>query len=182
MLWSLAARAGIPAARSALRFLSRLRKPPKTGGITVYRGEDFIPRETVKEVGKRMYGKDWRSTFGYESPLRRAAVGRWFSARPKDAMGFAGSRRYSFNPANIINWGGGYTKGRIKKLTLTAKEAKLANKVKQRIAGGMGEGDYMVVPRHLLKKAETDQLRTFIANMYRMMGKKHGGLARILEV
>jgi len=37
-LFSLAARAGIPAARSALRFLSKMKKP-SGGGIAVFRGE-----------------------------------------------------------------------------------------------------------------------------------------------
>ena len=52
-LWSLAARAGIPAARSALRFLSKLKKP-KGGGITLFRGESFPPRnlEAAKSTAK----------------------------------------------------------------------------------------------------------------------------------
>jgi len=82
-LWSLAARAGIPAARAGLRFLSKLRKPPK--GITVYRGE---PKSTdsIKDVAKWMYaGKD-----KYRNPLRQSAAGRWFTREPKFASRFAG--------------------------------------------------------------------------------------------
>ena len=37
-LWSLAARAGIPAARSALNFLSKLKKPAGEGITRVWRG------------------------------------------------------------------------------------------------------------------------------------------------
>ena len=45
MLWSLAARAGIPAARSALRFMSRLKKPSSEGITRVWRGvETKIPK------------------------------------------------------------------------------------------------------------------------------------------
>ena len=53
-LWSLAARAGIPAARRAMSFLSKLKKPPKTGGITLFRGESFPPRnlEAAKSTAK----------------------------------------------------------------------------------------------------------------------------------
>ena len=43
-------------------------------------------------------------------------------------------------------------------------------------------GEAYVIPRKFLANVEVDKLRSFIANMYRMAGKKHGGLARILEV
>ena len=52
MLWSLAARAGIPAARSAMRFLSKLKKPP-SGGITVFRGEplkNVLPKAEMAKM------------------------------------------------------------------------------------------------------------------------------------
>ena len=61
-LFSLAARAGIPAARSALRFLSRLKKPSKPGGITLYRGEPVPGKHelSLKQNLAKMYnpGKD----------------------------------------------------------------------------------------------------------------------------
>jgi len=192
MLWSLAARAGIPAARSALRFLSRLKKPPKTGGITLYRGEYAAPKSTIKEVADRMYGPAGESIFHDPSPLRHAAVGRWFSSNPYWASRFAGNKVYSWKPKdwkNIINWGGGYERGVVKKLTLSAKEAKLAKKVQRRISEGSRSAlplptfdDYFVVPRSTLPRVETDALRTAVANLKRMMGLKHGGLAGILEV
>ena len=71
-LFNLAARAGIPAARSAMRFLSKLKKPPK--GITVYRGEpwDASPK-LMKEVRNWMYGPTAKYGQSRASPLK---VGR----------------------------------------------------------------------------------------------------------
>jgi hypothetical protein len=43
-------------------------------------------------------------------------------------------------------------------------------------------GEAYVIPKNLLPKVETDAIRTAVANLKRMMGLKHGGLARILEV
>ena len=74
-LFNLAARAGIPAARSALRFMSKLRKPP-SGGITVYLGEFFKPPIPKKEMAK-MYdeSKRVRSLFPFSNPeLRKQAM------------------------------------------------------------------------------------------------------------
>ena len=43
--------------------------------------------------------------------------------------------------------------------------------------------DYMyVVPKRALPRVETDAIQTAVANLKRMMGLKHGGLARILEI
>ena len=39
-LTRLATRFGIPAAKSAMRFMSKLKQPP-SGGITLYRGEPY---------------------------------------------------------------------------------------------------------------------------------------------
>ena len=82
-LFNLAARAGIPAARTALRFLSRLRKPPKTGGITLFRGEP-VPTKyemPLKDLAKAMY-KPESSRYTIlgdlgNPALRRGAAGRW---------------------------------------------------------------------------------------------------------
>ena len=81
-LWSFAARAGIPAARSALRFLSRLKKP-KGGGITLFRGEP-VPTKyemPLKDLAKAMY-KPESSRYTIlgdlgNPALRRGAAGRW---------------------------------------------------------------------------------------------------------
>jgi len=185
-LFNLAARAGIPAARSAMRFLSKLKKPPKGGGITVFRGEPAEPFLSQKEVAKKMYGKDYMSLFGSSNPtLRQGAAGRWFSTKPLKVTGYAGSKVYSWKPkdwANIINWGGGYKKGVVKKLTLTPKELKLAKRLQKKVSGHDMENFY-IVPKSALPRVEKDPILTAVANLKNMMGiYKHGGLARILEV
>ena len=183
MLWSLAARAGIPAARSGLRFLSKLKKP-SGGGITLFRGQFAKSPVPLKEM-KKMYTPTG-SKFDFNNPeLRKMALGRWFSNKPSMAMGYAGNRRYLSmfkNPKDVLSWGGGYEPGVVNKLTLSAKEAKLSNKLMNKIHGTKDLDYAYVVSKKALKRAETDKLRTFIANFYRMIGKKHGGLARILEV
>ena len=132
------------------------------------------------------------SKFDFNDPeLRKLAMGRWFSPFPSTASRYAGNPRFLSmfkNPKDVFSWGGGYRPGVVKKLTLSAKEAKVANRLANRIHAGQKLApehmiDYMyVVPKRSLPRIETDKLRTFIANMYRMAGKKHGGLARILEV
>ena len=175
-LFSLAARAGIPAARTALRFLSKLKKPPKTG-ITVFRGEpwDASPK-LMKEVRNWMYGptaKYGRSRGG--NPLRQAASGRWFTDKPEFASSFAG-------------YTGLGLKGRIKKVVLSPKELKLAKKLSRKIHEGSGrEGSSisMVISKKALARSKTDHLQTLINNFYKTLGiyrAKHGGLAGILEV
>jgi len=186
-LFNLAARAGIPAARSALRFLSKMKKPP-SGGITVFRGEPLKNVLSKAETAK-MY--NWNRPGGtgitdFTNPeLRKLAMGRWFTHKPEMASRFAGSSRFLSmfkNPKDVFSWGGGYRPGLVKKLTLSAKEAKLSNKLMNKIHGTKDLDYAYVVSKKALKRAETDKLKTFIANFYRMIGKKHGGLARILEV
>ena len=189
-LWSLAARAGIPAARSALRFLSKLKKPPK--GITLYRGEPLKPIMSAKETAKYMYGADRGTSKNVFSTLsnpnlRYSALGRWYTTDPSRAMRFAGHPRFSIKMQGIKNYlrdfpGWGYEPGIVKKVVLTPKQARLAKKVQERISGGDAMGEAYVIPKKFLANVEVDKLRSFIANMYRMAGKKHGGLARILEV
>ena len=188
-LTRLATRFGIPAAKSAMRFMSRLKKP-KGGGITLYRGTEAKNWLSKAETAKMYNPKG--SMFDFNDPeLRKLAMGRWFSPFPSTASRYAGNRRFLSmfkNPKDVLSWGGGYRPGVIKKLTLSAKEAKVANRLANRLHAGEKLGpehmiDYMyVVPKKALPRIETDKLRTFIANMYRMAGKKHGGLARILEV
>ena len=189
-LWSLAARAGIPAARSALRFMSKLRKPPK--GITLYRGTDAKNWLSKAETAKMYNPSKIPSKFDFNDPeLRKLAMGRWFSPFPETASRYAGNPRFLSmfkNPKDVFSWGGGYRPGVIKKLTLSAKEAKVANRLANRIHAGQKLGpehmlDYMyVVPKRALPRVETDAIQTAVANLKRMMGLKHGGLARILEV
>ena len=189
-LWSLAARAGIPAARSALRFLSKLKKPPK--GITLYRGEPLKPIMSAKETAKYMYGADRGTSKNVFSTLsnpnlRHSALGRWYTTDPSRAMRFAGSPRMSLKIQGVKNYlrdfpGWGYQPGIVKKVVLTPKQAKLAKKVQERISGGDAMGEAYVIPRNLLPTVEKDAIRTAVANLKRMMGMKQGGLARILEV
>ena len=76
----------------------------------------------------------------------------------------------------------GYEPGVVKKVIVTPKQAKLAKKVQEKISGGDMMGEAYVIPKNLLPKVETDAIRTAVANLKRMMGLKHGGLARILEI
>ena len=187
-LFSLAARAGIPAARSAMRFLSRLKKPPK--GITLYRGTETKNWLSKAETAK-MYNPTTSLTNFTSPELRKLAMGRWFSPFPSTASRYAGNPRFLSmfkNPKDVFSWGGGYRPGLVKKLTLSAKEAKVANRLANRLHAGQKLGpehmlDYMyVVPKRALPRVETDAIQTAVANLKRMMGLKHGGLAGILEV
>ena len=169
--------------RLGKKIFDLLRKKP-TEGITVFRGElaKTMPKH---EAAKALYGPG--GVFPWKNPeLRKQAIGRWFTDKPQYARGFSGRGVYSLLPSNwknILQWGGGYEKGIIKKIILSEKEAKLARKMVSKIHGHkMPESMYMV-PKKALKRAETDQLQTFIANLYKMIGKyKSGGLAQILNV
>jgi len=155
----------------------------KDKGIAVFRGEAARPMPK-HEAAKALYGSE--SIFPWKNPeLRKQAIGRWFTDEPKYARSFSGRGVYSLLPSNwknIMRYGGGYEKGVIKKIILSEKEAKLARKMVSKIHDHkMPESLYMV-PRKALKRAETDQLRTFISNFYKMIGKKKGGLAQILNI
>jgi len=160
---------------------SLLRKKPK--GITLYRGQPAKPIPRI-DVEKMYMAKD--KVFPWSNPsLRKQAIGRWFTSDPKLATNFAGSSVYSLRPhmwKNILDWGGGYRKGVVKKVTVSAKEAKLANRVMNKIHNTKDLKYAHVVSKEALKRAETDHLRTMIANFYRMIGKKKGGLAQIMNV
>jgi len=165
--------------------LSLLRKKPK--GITVYRGDIVRNKYSLpkSEIGK-MYTENQSRILPFSNPnLRKLAMGRWFASDPKLAMGFAGKSRFLSmfkNPKDVLSWGGGYEPGLVKKLTLSAKEAKLSNRLMNKIHNTKGLNYAHVVSKEALKRAETDKLRTFIANFYRMIGKKKGGLAQIMNV
>ena len=162
---------------------SLLRKKPK--GITVYRGDIVRNKYSLpkSEIGK-MYNPT--GTFDFSNPhLRKLAMGRWFAKDPNMAMGFAGRSRFLSmfkNPKEVLSWGGGYEPGIVKKLTLSAKEAKLSNRLMNKLHNTKDLNYAHVVSKEALKRAETDHLRTFIANFYRMIGKKKGGLAQIMNV
>ena len=161
---------------------SLLRKKP-TGGITLYRGQPAKPIPRI-DIEKMYTAKD--KVFPWSHPnLRSQAIGRWFTHKPEYATNFAGSSRFMSlfkNPKEVFSWGGGYRKGVVKKVTVSAKEAKLANRVMNKIHNTKDLDYAYVISKKALKRAETDKLRTFIANFYRMIGKKKGGLAQVLNV
>ena len=143
----------------------------------------------MKEQAKQLYGpsKGFRLTDFNNPNLRTSAMGRWFTTDPDRAMRFAGYPRMSIKMQGIKNYlknfpGWGYEPGVVKKVVLTPKQAKLAKKVQEKISGGDMMGEAYVIPKRFLPQVEKDSLRTAIANFYRMIGKKDGGLARILEV
>jgi len=171
-LTRLAIRFGIPAARSAIRWASKLRQPPK--GITVYRGQNVVHRSSLADVQKEL----------------GPTVGRWFSSDPKLAMKFAGSGVHSWKPSfwpQILKGKSGYRKGIIEKMKLSRMEAEIARRMEGKL-GGFGYGspkdfEYLIVPKYTLPRVEKAPLLTAIANLRKMMGKYNkGGLARILEL
>ena len=170
MVWSLAARLGLPAARAGLRWASKLKKPK---GITVFRGEPWkASSAALKDISKRFYGPEGISPHS----LRLRASGRWFTREPKFASRFAGY----LGPFS--------DKGRIRKVVLSPKEIRLGKRLSRKIhegSGRQGSRVSMVIPKKALARVETDQLQTLINNFYKTLGiyrGKHGGLAGILEV
>jgi hypothetical protein len=171
-LFNLATKAGIPAARSALRFLSKMKKPP---GVTVYRGQNVAHRHSLEEAKKML-----------------PTVGRWFSDKPQLAMKFAGSNVHSWSPSfwgQILKGKSGYRKGIIEKMRLTKMEADIARRLEGKLGGfGVTSGygrdyEYLIVPKHTLSRVEKAPILTAIANLRKMMGMYNkGGLAGILEV
>jgi len=150
----------------------------KDRGITLYRGE---PTRLAGDASKASMAKmfDNISTLPYPG-LRKQAMGRWFTSDPKFARSYAGTPRFNWLRTP-------YKPGYIQKLTLSEKEAKLANKLANRLHEikdrGRGYGHFFVVPKKAMKRAKKDELRTFINNFYKMIGKyKNGGLAQILNV
>jgi hypothetical protein len=170
-LTRLATRFGIPAAKSAMRFISKMKEP---SGITVYRGQNVAHRSSLEHAQKMM----------------GPTVGRWFSDKPSLAMRFAGSNVHSWKPsfwAQILKGESGYRKGIIEKMRLTKMEADIARRMEGRWGGfgtsGPRDYEYLIVPRHTLSRVEKAPILTAVANLRRMMGMYNkGGLARILEV
>ena len=160
----------------------------KPEGIAVFRGDVSGFRSLPKSKMAKMY--DSKTLFTpsgeFSNPnLRKLAMGRWFTHNPEYARGFAGTSRFlpiSGNLKDVLSWGGGYRPGLVQKIILSPKEAKLARQTVRKIHGHKMPESMYVVPKNILKRAEKDKLQTFIANFYRMIGKKKGGLAQILNV
>ena len=170
-LISLATRLAARNPRLGKNLLSLLRKKPK--GITLYRGEParLFGDPSKSEIIRRNLS-DIKS-----DRLRKLAMGRWFSTDIKMARDFAGSPRFNWLKTS-------YKPGYIQKLTVSDKEAKLSNKLANKLLGieGGGLAKYFVVPKKVKKRVKKDELQTFINNFYKMIGKKKGGLAQILNV
>ena len=172
-LTRLATRFGIPAAKSAMRFMSKLRQPKN---ITVYRGESVVPTKSLFETRKEL----------------GAGVGRWFSDDPKLAMKFAGRGVYDWHPrawGTMLKTGKtGYRKGIVRKLKLTKMEAEMGRRLEASLSGSKvmqpaGDYRYIIVPKHTLPRVETASIATAVANLRKMLGMYNkGGLAGILEV
>ena len=144
-----------------------LLKRPK--GIAVYRGEPWKSRSSIKDMAKWMYGPGTGSQSN--NPLRFGATGRWFTTDPRGARLYAGLAE----------------PGRIKKVILSPKELKIAERLSKKLhqLEGEGKGYGLIVPRSALPRLKTDYLQTLITNFYKAIGKrglKDGGLAQILNV
>ena len=138
-------------------------------GTTVFRGEPWKTRSSLENMAKWMYGPGTGSQSN--NPLRFGATGRWFTRDPRGARLYAGLAE----------------PGRIKKVTLSDKELKIAEKLSKKLhekEGRLGYG--LIVPKSALPRLETDYLQTLLTNFYKMIGKrgvlKDGGLASILNI
>ena len=180
---SLAARMAARNPRLGKRIFDLIKKPK---GIAVYRGDTTGFKSLPKSTMAKMYSENQSKVLPFSQPkLRELAMGRWFTQNPEYARGFAGSSRFlplSGNLRDILKWGGGYRPGLVQKIMLSPKEAKLARQTVSKIHGHKMPPSMYVVPKNVLKRAKKDQLQTFIANFYRMIGKKKGGLAQIMNI
>ena len=155
-LWSLAARAGIPAARSALSFLSKLKKPSGEGITRVWRGVE--PAH-----------KGWSMLKGGAYP--KGLKGRFFTTNLGDAKWYAHRQ--------------GTKSGLVQYLDLPKKQFNIGTKLSERLdipkLGGQ-----VIIPKKYMASGDisTDYMKTIMARIRAIMGQhlKHGGLARILEV
>ena len=163
---SLAARMMARNPRLGKNLLNLFNKEPK--GIAVYRGEPWKPRSTLDQMAKWMYGPGTHSQ--HNNPLRFGATGRWFTRDPEGARLYAGLAQ----------------PGRIKKVILSPKELRIAERLSKKLHNvEKGRGYGLIVPKGALPRAKTDYLQSFITNFYKAIGKrglKDGGLAQILNV
>ena len=157
MLWSLAARAGIPAARSALRFLSKLKKPTGEGITRVWRGVE----PSLAESSSAMLGRSYP----------RGLKGRFFTSDLDTAKWYAHRK--------------GTKSGLVQYLDLPKKQFNIGTKLSERLdipkLGGQ-----VIIPKKYMASGDisTDYIKTIVARLRAILGDhlKHGGLAGILEV
>ena len=156
-LWSLAARAGIPAARTALNFLSKLKKPAGEGITRVWRGVE----PGLAESKSAMLGRSY--PYGLK--------GRFFTTNLADAKWYAHRK--------------GTKSGLVQYLDLPKKQFNIGTKLSERLdipkLGGQ-----VIIPKKYMASGDisTDYMKTIMARIRAIFGQhlKHGGLARILEV
>ena len=156
-LLSLAVRAGIPAARAGLRFLSKLRKPTGEGITRVWRGVE----PSLAESKSAMLGRSY--PYGLK--------GRFFTTNLADAKWYAHRK--------------GTKSGLVQYLDLPKKQFNIGTKLSERLdipkLGGQ-----VIIPKKYMASGDisTDYMKTIMARIRAIMGQhlKHGGLARILEV
>ena len=138
-------------------------------GTTVFRGEPWKNRSSLDNMAKWMYGPGTGSQSN--NPLRFGATGRWFTRDPKGARLYAGLAE----------------PGRIKKVTLSDKELRIAEKLSEKLhkVEGQRKGYGLIIPKSALPRLETDYLQTLLTNFYKMIGKRglrEGGLVSILNL
>ena len=138
---------------NAAKFL--MRQAPTNKGATVFRGEPFKNYATMKQIAEEAYGL---SSTGSQAnnPLRLAAAGRWFSPRVRGAEIHAGF--------------GKIQPGRIKKITLSPYEEKVAKRLAKKIGDAEGFPTAgMVIPKTAMSRVETDYIRTVALYLRRML-------------
>ena len=145
-LWSLAARAGIPAARSALRFLSKLKKPP-SGGITLFRGESFPPRNL--DVAKST-ARHFNTTLA--NIKKDTLSGQWYTPNRDHARSYAAGlfsklKEVKITPKELAAF---YRyKDKVNKTNVKfSRAAQMGRPFKQRITESPA---HVIIPRYKLK-------------------------------
>ena len=156
-LFKLASRAGIPAAKRAMSFLSKLKKPTGEGITRVWRGVEPASAVSSSPMLGRSYPKGLK--------------GRFFTTNLADAKWYAHRK--------------GTKSGLVQSLNLPTKQFNIGKKLSERLdipkLGGQ-----VIIPKKYMTSGEisTDYMKTIMARIRAIMGDhlKHGGLARILEV
>ena len=156
-LFNLATKAGIPAARSAMRFMSKLKKPTGEGVTRVWRGVEPASAERSSAMLGRSY------PYGLK--------GRFFTTNLGDAKWYAHRQ--------------GTKSGLVQYLDLPKKQFNIGTKLSERLdipkLGGQ-----LIVPKKYLTSGEisTDYMKTIVARLRAILGQhlNKGGLAGILEV
>ena len=184
-LFKLATRIGIPSARNAMSFLSKLRTTPKTGGITLFRGESFPPRnlEAAKSTAKH---------FGttLDKIKKDTLSGQWYTPNYDHARAYASGlfskvKKVNVTPAELAAFH--RYKNLVNRTNVKWSEAaRMGRPFKQRVTTSP---HHVIIPRYKLKQLPSttdwlvkDKLARYLASLKSQMGLKHGGLARILEV